>query len=62
MSIHGLTGSLHGDVQLATAGPFGVDFQISHFLHPQTLRLETPTRGPAGVGITGWSAERKGGD
>lgn len=47
-----LTWSLHSDFELSAAGSFSVNFKISHFFHPQTLRLETSARRPAGVRVT----------
>lgn len=49
----GLTWSLHGDFEFSAAGSFGVNFEIGHFLHPQTFGLKTSTRRSAGVGVGG---------
>lgn len=48
-----LTWSFYSDFELSAAGSFSVDFKISHFFHPHTLRLETPARCPAGIRVTG---------
>lgn len=56
-----LTGALDGDLELAAAGPLGVDLEVCRLLHAQPLGLQPPPHGAAGRGAAGCGHSVRGG-
>lgn len=54
-----LTRSLDCDLELPTASALGEHLEVSHFFDTYTLGLQTPPRGAAGIGVTGWEEEER---
>lgn len=54
-----LTRSLDCDLELPTASALGEHLEVSHFFDTHTLGLQTPPRGAAGIGVTGWEEEER---
>lgn len=49
-----LTRPLDRDLELSAAGALGEHLEVCSFLHTHALRLQAPSRGPTGIGVTGW--------
>lgn len=54
-----LTWPLDCDLELPTAGTLSEHLEVSHLFHAHTLGLQAPSRGAAGVGVTGCGLERE---